>query len=220
MNFIMCFLAFVFFFCSLSSETNLHIMKTALTSSSSKLFSGYVQLPIPIDKADLCFFYNGQKLKTEHYANDKFVEYSFIDSKNLQTLYFVFTNYFSCQSESEHFNNTVTHLQIPKNFNYKCFKLCATRFYDEEDEAQYLTWNITEQQLTNGIIPENSIIFLFNIDFIDQLEIHSWKQENYFRLIPTIILKQNINKNELKKAMSTARLTSIDIDPIHQKCIL
>jgi hypothetical protein len=82
---------------------------------------------------------------------------------------------------------------------------------------QTLTWEILPHHLINGQIPHNSLIFLFDPELIAGLKIQSWKPENIFRIIPTLVIHPSASVEQLQRAMIIARLASLDIDAIHSK---
>lgn len=179
----------------------------------TKLFSGSIEFPCKLDY-DLCLFYQGQKLEFESSKTSPFVQFSFLDSKNTQTVYLIITNGLTCCCTQQ--SNTVECLCVVDDKSYICYKMKGKREINE-DEHQLLTWEISDHQLKDGQIPENSLIFLFEPSLIAGLKVQSWKPENVFRIIPTLVVAPTATADQIKRAMIIARLTAVDIDAIHAK---
>mgnify|MGYP003402369669 FL=1 len=183
-----------------------------LNTPETKLFSGSIEFPHTMTY-DLCLFYNGQKLDFEGNNTNKFLQFSFLDYSKTQLVYFIITNGLSCcTSES----NNVDCLSILDESSYICYKMQAKRELDPNDQ-QILTWEILPHQLTNGQIPHNSLIFLFDPTLIAGLKVQSWKPENIFRIIPTLLIHPSASAEQLQRAMIIARLAALDIDALHSK---
>ncbi|MCX5923807.1 MAG: hypothetical protein NTZ68_00055 [Candidatus Dependentiae bacterium] len=184
-----------------------------LTSyENPKHFSGSIEFPVKMEY-DLCLFYKGQKLEIEQSKTSNIVQFSFLDSKETHTVYFIIAPALACCTEEA---NTVKHLQLPKECEYICYKLKAQR--DEiDDKHELLTWKIEDHELENRIIPQNSLIFLFDPKHIAGLKVQSWKPENVFRIVPTLVIDPTATMHSIGRAMMTARLAALDIDAIHGK---
>ncbi|MFA5999270.1 MAG: hypothetical protein WC747_04595 [Candidatus Babeliales bacterium] len=186
----------------------------AVTShdKQDKLFSGSIEFPVKMEY-DLCLFYKGQKLEIEQSKTSNIVQFSFVDSKETQTVYFIIAPALACCTEEA---NTVKHLQLPKQCEYICYKLQAQRETTDEN-YQLLTWKIEDYELEDRIIPQNSLIFLFDPKLIAGLKVQSWKPENVFRIVPTLVISPTATVHSIGRAMMTARLAALDIDAIHGK---
>lgn len=181
-------------------------------SDETKLFSGAIEFPYKLNY-DLCLFYNGQKLDFESNNTSAFMQFAFLDSHKTQTLYFIITNELTCCTKE---SNNVQCLCVVDESSYICYKLQAKREIDQ-DEQHLLTWEIISYSLNNGQIPENSLIFLFDPALIAGLKVQSWKPENIFRIIPTLVIHPTTTIQQLQRAMIVARLAALDIDAIHSK---
>ncbi|MBI2344578.1 hypothetical protein HYV10_00700 [Candidatus Dependentiae bacterium] len=180
------------------------------TNGSKKLFSGTIEFPTKVD-LPLCLFYKGERLFTEKHGPMPWFEYSFYDVPETQTIYVIIT---SNLTHSTQVANTLATLKIPADTDYICYKLQAKRNV-VEDEHTLLTWEIFDHKLIDNIIPLNSLIFLFNPNLITGLKIQSWRAENIFRVIPTILIKPNTNKEEIDRILNLAQLAALDIKAIH-----
>jgi len=180
--------------------------------NQAKLFSGSIEFPVKMEY-DLCLFYKGQKLEIEQNKTSNIVQFSFVDLKETQIVYFIIAPALACCIEEA---NTVKHLQLPKECEYICYKLQAQRETTDEN-YQLLTWRIEDHELENRIIPQNSLIFLFDPKLIAGLKVQSWKPENVFRIVPTLVVSPTATVHSIGRAMMTARLAALDIDAIHGK---
>lgn len=184
-----------------------------LTSpDETKLFSGSIEFPIKLNY-DLCLFYNGQKLDIETTKSSSFIQFAFLDNKNTHTLYFIITNELTCRTTE---SNNIQCLCVADDSSYICYKMQAKREIDQ-DEHHLLTWEITEHHLNNGQVPHNSLIFLFDPSLIAGLKVQSWKPENIFRIVPTLVIHPSATKDQIQRAIIVARLAALDIDAIHRK---
>lgn len=182
--------------------------------NQTKLFSGSIEFPVTMEY-DLCLFYKGQKLEVEQNKTSNIVQFSFVDTKETQTIYFIVAPTLACCTEQA---NTVKHLRLPKDCQYICYQLQAQREITDEN-YQLLTWKIQDFELEGRVIPQNSLIFLFDPNLIAGLKVQSWKPENVFRIVPTLIVSPTETVHSIGRAMVTARLAALDIDAIHAKTI-
>ncbi len=180
--------------------------------TSTKLFSGSIEFPCK-SEFDTCLFYNGQKLESESSSNSNFVQFSFLGEKNTQTLYFLITNGLSCCTKE---SNNIDCLYVADEKSYICYKLEAKR-ESHNDLSDLLSWNMSNYNLAEGKIPHNSIIFLFDPTLIIGLKLISWKPENLFRIVPTLVISPTATQSDLQRACNLARLAAMDIDRIHEK---
>lgn len=183
-----------------------------IATDDSKLFSGSIEFPLK-SNYDLCLFYNGQKLDFEANNTSSFIQFSFLDRKETQTIYFVITNELTCCTKE---SNNVQCLCVTDESSYICYKMQAKREIDDE-QHHVLTWEITTHNLHNSQIPQNSLIFLFDPALIAGLKVQSWKPENIFRIIPTLVINPTATIDQIQRAIIIARLAALDIDAIHGK---
>ena len=204
------FIQFVYIILSIQafSEESINLEQ----NNTKKMFSGIIEFPVKTD-LNLCLFYKGEKLFSEKHNPMPWFEYSFYDSVQTNTIYMVITNNVSICT---HTANTLNTLKICSENNYICYKLQAKRNI-VENENTILTWEISDHQLKDSLIPVNSLIFLFDPQFIAGLKTQSWKAENIFRIIPTILIKPDISKEEIDRALTIAELASLDIKALHTK---
>lgn len=177
----------------------------------TKLFLGSIQFPETL-LFDLCLYYKGQKIPTESDDNQASAEFSFLESKYTQELFILISENISCKTSE---NNTVNHLTNCDK-NYKCYHLSAHRVDGPSGKAA-CSWLMKKHQLHENIIPDNTVIFLFDPKFVEELEVNYWDKNSTMRLLPTIHIKDTISSKELSRAMTVARLKAIDIDGLHTK---
>jgi len=181
-------------------------------NNSKKMFSGVIEFPIKTD-LNLCLFYKGEKLLMEKHNTMPWFEYSFYDVPETHTIYVIITNNISVCTQVA---NTLQTLTICPENDYICYKLQAKR-NPIEDEHTLLTWEIFDHKLIDNKIPLNSLIFLFNPKLIAGLKTQSWKAENIFRVIPTILIKSDTSKEQIERALNIAQLAALDIKAIHNQ---
>jgi hypothetical protein len=183
-----------------------------MATDDTKLFSGSIEFPVKLNY-DLCLFYNGQKLDFEANSTSSFIQFSFLDSKDTHTMYFIITNELTCCTKE---SNNVQCLCVTDESSYICYKMQAKREIDDE-QHHLLTWEITTHSLQNSQIPHNSLIFLFDPALVAGLKVQSWKPENIFRIIPTLVIHPTATIEQIQRAIIIARLAALDVDAIHAK---
>lgn len=176
------------------------------------LFLGNIKFPKYLNHADLCIYYKGQKLKTDWDKNNSSVQYSFLESKTSQSLYLLVCDTIEYTTKL----NTIQNLKLT-NDQYRCYHFQATRVHNCEEKLVHFSWNCQECELENGVIPDNTVIFLFDPYLIDGVLVHSWSKDQAMRLIPTINISSSATNSEIVRTIAVSRLTGIDIDTIHTK---
>ncbi len=180
------------------------------------LFLGTIKFPTTINNeqsTDFCVYYKGVKLKTDWDKHNASTQFSFIESRYAQTLYILICKNFGYKIDLD---NTIDYLKITDS-NYLCYELQAKRIYDQQDTLISFSWDCTPCRLNDKVIPENTVIFLFNPDLIEGLAVHNWDTNQAMRLIPTIKINQEASAADLLKAVTIAQLTALDLDAIHAK---
>ncbi len=179
-------------------------------NNSKKMFSGVIEFPMKAD-FNLCLFYKGEKLCTEKHGPMPWIEYSFYDNPETHGIYIIITDNLSHCTQVA---NTLETLKVCKNNDYICYKLQAKRSVMDDDYT-VLTWEIFDHKLIDNIVPVNSLIFLFDPKLIAGLKLQSWKAENIFRVIPTILINPDASQSEIERALTIAQLAALDIKSIH-----
>lgn len=194
----------------LSLQLSFQELLASSENSSKKMFSGTVEFSIKTDLTP-CLFYKGEKLLTEKNGPMSWHEYSFYDAPETQTVFVIITNRLA---HSTQVANTLATLKVDADNDYICYKLQAKRNLIENDNA-ILTWEIFDHKLLDNIIPLNSLIFLFDPNLVAGLKTQSWKAENIFRVIPTILIKTEASPEDIERALNIAQLAALDIKAIH-----
>lgn len=181
------------------------------SNAIKKMFSGSIEFPHASTFSDLCLFYKGEKLKIENHGSMPVVEYSFFDSADVHSIYLIITKEVTQSIQTA---NTIENLKILPNSDYICYKLEAKRDINL-DQSSTLSWHIHDHKITNNTIPLNSVIFLFEPKYITGLKVQSWRAENTFRIIPTIVIDPSTTKKQLSQAIIAGQLAAIDINSVH-----
>jgi hypothetical protein len=182
-------------------------------SLESKMFLGKIVFPEKVAPM-LRLYYNGKSLVTDTKKDEEYKtipfsidEFSWVQDINVLVCYNV-----ACSSE----NNNITNLRVPSSEPYKFYALEAARSYDGKGK-EVLSWNSTEQELEDNIIPDNTIIFIFDPNLVDGLDIPVWNKEDQMRLLPGIIMSEKASAKDFIRAMNIAYLSGMDVDICHQK---
>jgi len=165
---------------------------------------------------DLNFYYKGKKLSIDVYGKEKefkIVPYSLEEQKSTQQFHMIICS--ECKFLPK--DGTIQHLYVPQGIAYKFYTLSAARRYNENQEVDGYLWSVMEEQLLDGnIIPDNTVIFLFNANFIAGLHVKSWPQDSSARILPEIVIKDSVNQVDLSREVIISRLAAMDMDTIHK----
>jgi hypothetical protein len=199
---------------------------TVIEQNPMALCLGSINFPMPI-QPDLSLYYKGDKLPLDNNAEKlvrryyqrpedlvsagtKVVPYSLLEAKSTQKFHLIITSSIAPASEL----NTVLYWYIPQGVAYKFYTFSAARqiIHDED----FCSWSVTQEYLLqDNIIPDDTIIFLFDAQLVFGLEVKNWAQNSNVRMIPEIIIKPSATQNQIENAMIEARLAAIDVDAFH-----
>lgn len=161
-------------------------------------------------------YYNGRKLSIDVDLKEKEVKvipYSLEEAQSKQQFHMIIC--LECKFASK--ENTVQYLYIPKNVSYKFYTLSAARQYNNDKEVDGYLWTLTQDQLSaDRIIPDDTIIFLFNADLIEGLHVKSWPQNSNVRILPEIVIKKSACQQDLSDAMTQGAAASVGLNRIHK----
>jgi len=168
----------------------------------------------------LRIYYKGNRLSLDMNSKGpvKIVPYSLTENKSAQQFHILISS--QCTFANQEFHrfdqdNTVQSLIVPKNIPYKFYTLSAARQYNKDNEVDGFLWTVTDELLLDDrILPDNTIIFLFDANLIEKLNVKSWPQNSNTRLLPDIIIK-NIPHDKILRAITNGLLAGIDLDAIH-----
>jgi hypothetical protein len=180
-------------------------------NSTKKMFSGSIEFPCYANFDDLCLFYKGERLKIENHGSIPTIEHSFFDDATTNCIYVIITKEVTHCTQVA---NTLASLKISPNCDYICYKLEAKRDVNPQ-EGSMLSWSIFDHKLVDNYIPFNSLILLFNPSLIAGLKIQSWRAENAFRVVPTIVIESSTSSNEINKAIIAGQLAALDVNAVH-----
>jgi len=182
-------------------------------SEPMALSLGSVIFPEEINP-DLSIYYKGNKLPLDVKSKDevKNVPYSLVESKSTQQFRILIAEQVLHASQ----DNTVQYLYVPEKVSYKFYTLSAARQYDKNNEVEGYCWTVVEELLLEDqIVPENTVIFLFDANYIEGLNVKNWSQNSNTRLLPDIMIKETVPYDNLTRAIIIARLAAMDLDAIH-----
>ena len=195
------------------------------------LCTGSINFNTPID-ADvcmhsICIYYKGNKIELDMNHDKKIkkigqqglkkdpikmVPYILNEAKATKQLHVLIC----CAPQFSTEMNTVHYLFVPHGVTYKFYTLTAARQFSNGIEE--CTWKVDQENLSQDrIIPDNTIIFLFNAEYVEGLQPKSWPINSNARILPTIMIKKIMNTQEIMQAIMTARLAAIDFDPLHYR---
>ncbi len=190
-------------------------------------FIGDIVFPCDIDP-DLCLYYKGNKIQLDinHDKKSKrigqsltkkdlvkIVPYAVNEARSTQKIHLLICD----RPLPSSYDNTINYLYVPEGVSYKFYTLTAMRKYDQDKVAQGYCWHVTQEVLpADKIIPDNTIIFLFKADYIAGLDVKVWPLNSNIRILPTILMDQNIDREDITQAIIQARIIGIDFDTIHK----
>jgi len=210
-------------------------MFQSLVSSASKLLEYEEPVALCIGdivfhnnvEPDLCLYYKGNKLQLDVACDKQFlrlgqvavaqqliniVPYTLYETKATQEFHVLIASKPDFASDE----NTITYMYVPNNTSYKFYTLSAARQHNEIQGADECLWNIREDSLPDDrVIPDDTIIFLFNADYIQGLEVKTWPLNSNVRFIPSIVMKKTISPDDIMRAIIEARMIAVDFDTIH-----
>ncbi|MDP3787984.1 MAG: hypothetical protein Q8Q60_01540 [Candidatus Chromulinivorax sp.] len=176
---------------------------------------------------DLCIYYKGNKLPIDiNYDKKskrlgqvitqkelvKIVPYTLNEAKATQQFHILICNHPQFASDS----NTIMYLHVPTDMAYKFYTLTAARKYDEDGKVIGCMWAVAEEFLLNDrIVPDNTIIFLYNADYVEGLEPKSWPLNSNIRLLPSIVMKKSVEIQDINRAIIEARIIALDFNTVH-----
>ncbi len=187
---------------------------------------GSINFPMPV-RPDLSLYYKGDKLPLDNNAEKlvrryyqkeedlvlagiKNVPYSLLELKTVQKFHMLIAAEILPASQ----DNTIFYWYVPQGVAYKFYTLSAARHVIHEED--FCSWSVTQEYLLqDNIIPDDTIIFLFDAQLVFGLEVKNWSQNSNVRLIPEIIIKPSASLEQITKAMNYGRLAALDVDAFH-----
>lgn len=181
-----------------------------------------IQFPSEIEKVPCVrTYYCGIRVTKSEYNNSaKKITFS-IPAWQQTSFNLVITEWYVPQTEQND-NNTVKYLKIPEGFHYKYYLLTLTQQapgninkQEESHASQNITWQIQEnKELPNRQIPDDTLIIVYNPDYIEKLEGGNAAE------LPTIYIKPNIlqllgSEERLHEYSDSLLLAALNLDSLH-----
>jgi|GEM_PF-4008402 len=177
-------------------------------------FMGKILLPGNIQE-EVCIFHKGNKI-TSDIQRDSFnttYHFSFVEPKSTQKCFILICSELSLSTEC----NTVQHLHVNPEGNYKLYSLYGKRYYNDQGELEGYGWDIEQLRVDEtGIIPDDALIIMLDPNFVEELEAKCWDVEINTRVLPDLVisLKEN-NAALLAKMLVRCRCASLDLQSLH-----
>ncbi|MBV8661159.1 MAG: hypothetical protein JO129_03370 [Candidatus Dependentiae bacterium] len=188
---------------------------------------GNIVFPLEVDPQLCCLYYKGDKLEPDTHHDKKpkklgqvapqkelvkIVPYTLSEVKATQRFHLLICSHPYFASDS----NTIKYIHVPENVAYKFYTLSGARQYNKDNEVDGCLWSVTQESLLDDrVVPDNTVIFLFNADYIEGLDVKSWPLNSNIRLLPSIIVKKTIDHQDVLRAIIEGRLLGIDFDTLH-----
>jgi|GEM_PF-1501196 len=178
---------------------------------------------------DLCLYYKGNKLQLDINRDEKprrigqqvstkqelvrIVPYTLSEAKSTQRFHLLICS----RPQFASYSNTVTYLHVPEAVPYKFYTLSGARQRNENSKIDGCLWSVTQENLLEDRkVPDNTIVFLFNADYVEELEVKPWPLHSNIRLLPNIIMKKTISEQDIARAIAEARMVSLDFATVHE----
>lgn len=182
-------------------------------SLGAKMFLGSVIFPVEVSPS-LCLYYKGQKLLVDGQKDEEYktISFSLDEASYVQQLHILICLEPSCFSE----HNNIKYLTVDPTQPYKLYSLRGARTFDAQGE-EVLSWDVQEEKLEDSIIPDNTLIVVYNPELVEGLQVVSWRTKDQIRILPNIVMKKQIKKDVFIQAMNIARLSAMDLDSYHEQ---
>jgi len=196
---------------------NIYSLGFAVDYEPIAIYLGSIKFPMHIRNTHLNLFYKGKKLSIDINNKEKELRlfpYSLEEEKSNQQFHMIICS--ECKIASK--DNTVQYLYVPSKVDYKFYTLNAARSYNEKKEINGYLWTCTQEQLLDdNIIPDNTVIFIFDANLIEGLQVKSWPHNSNARVLPEIVIKNTVSKKDLYDAFDKASLAALPLNTIHQR---
>ncbi len=185
------------------------------TTKLSAMYVGSIQFPRVLERVPAVrVYFAGNKIACSINNDSKQTTFSIPSYQRNTPLYILVTEYVQWNAEE----NTIKYLKTNINKSYKLYLATPHKSLPgkkrEDTEAH---WNIQEITLdTDGKIPDNTIIVVFNPNLIDTLEGGNSITLPKLHMYNDIIERVGTEK-ELHAMTEELLLASLDSDSIHKK---
>jgi len=204
----------VLFITNVKCTNDLEWSATSIYSLDKVIYVGNILFPHSLQKTpQMAIYRGGQKIKTETDDTSKKVQFTISEDKNYKTFYVLIAQ--DIQPKIQ--NNTVQFLSVAPTQNYKFYKIeHIKKSSDDANKKDTYTWDIVGGKVRkDGRIPDNTLIIVYNPDYIEKLE-----GGNELEL-PKIIIKQNIleigggTEEKLHDEEAALLMASLKLNIIH-----
>ena len=183
----------------------------------AKMFLGSIFFPVEVYPS-LRLYYKGQKLILDARSDQEYKKISFTLDESPQVHAI---NILICEDSCLAKNNNIKHLAVSFSVDYKFYTLQGTRYFNDKGE-EVLNWKVVEKKLDENIIPNNTLIFIFDPKLVENLRVFSWKKGGQVLNLPEIVMKKSVNgkilkKEDFNKAMNIACLSALELDSYHRQ---
>jgi len=186
-------------------------------SFDKNLFVGNMLFPHTISNIpQIPVYQKGLKIQTEVDNSSKKIQFTISEDKECRHFYLLITQYIQPKIE----DNTVQCLKIEPGQTHKFYKITLIakredKNLKDKDNISY-SWKVKDKKLTQGIIPDDTLIILFNSDYVEKLD-----GGNDLEL-PKIIIKNNIlelagSEKKLHNEANEILMGSLDLNILHIK---
>lgn len=205
----------------------LAVTKNSLCSSSwdiysidKNIFVGSILFPKTIKSLpQIPIYRRGLKIKTETETSNNKIQFTIAEDRLCNKFYLLIAN--SIMPDIE--ENTVKYLTVDTKQDYKFYELnvftnrelTTNPISKLEEVKETYFWNIQKRKLnSDGILPDDTLIIMFNPKYVDKLEGGSTLE------LPKIIIKKNIlqlagSEKMLTDETNERLLSSLDLNIIH-----
>ncbi|KKP29746.1 MAG: hypothetical protein UR12_C0003G0020 [candidate division TM6 bacterium GW2011_GWF2_30_66] len=198
----------------------LNALNWDIYSIDKNIFVGNIIFPKNIkDLPQISLYRRGIKIKTENETSNKKIQFTLSEDKSYKKFYLLITKSITPDID----DNTVKCLKIDPKQAYKFYEL--TIYTNQEltinpinnlkEIKDVYSWNIQNMKLNSyGIIPDDTLIMIFNPDYIESIEPGTSLE------LPKIIIKKNIlqlagSEKKLSDETNELLLSCLDLNIIH-----
>lgn len=185
-------------------------------NATQVVYNMSVQYPVKIlQRPSLVAFYKGGEYLLKEGA------FEIYDARNCTEFHIIITANIKLPHTPD-----ITFLETSHDYPYKLFKLSRRSKTREVVGSQGPVqlevieyWDIQELVNNDPVIkiPDNSIIFLMNPAYIIKLASESWKPDDIFIKLPTLIFDETIDEKTLHEASTKMLFAALDLSVFHKK---
>lgn len=198
----------------------LNALNWDIYSIDKNVFVGSIIFPKTIKNLpQISLYRRGIKIKTENEDSNNKIQFTISEDKAYRKFYLLITKSIMPNID----DNTVKCLKIDPKQSYKLYEftiytnqeLTINPINNLQETREIYSWNVQNIKLNSlGIIPDDTLIMIFNPNYIDSIE-----PGNSLEL-PKIIIKKNIlelagSEKNLSNETNELLLSCLDLNIIH-----